>query len=737
MITRKNVLTILLAGVITLSSGLVVYAETAPSGTVWYNGQAIEVTDGVFKINGVSGTIDAQGNYSIGGTTGNILNTAGVTSYQITGSTAVVVNVGTSGTVRLTDGRVIQVTNGKFTFDGKSGTVDAKGNFVINNTQMFGSNETTGNLLTTEGIAGYQLAGQAYVPVKIGTTGTVTYLGKNIQVTNGWFTMGGSTGSIDAQGNYVITDSNGVKTTGNIATTPGVNGYQLDGKSYVTLTASGANNITQAWLDAWMRTHPGAKSTWGQSVYDAAVTDWIAQNPNLTAAQIVDNMMKWNINVTQMALATNKSVPTLMKMANEAGITNEQLYKAGLTGMPFSVADGNNLYWAATAGWIPIGVMYAHSAMNGSSGDPSMAYSAADMQMAIYYQKNGYWGPDGSGDILTQLTKAGLIKDFKYIGPSILNNGQVTGPNIYVAPTSTVDFVPTVLNYAPTVAGTNIFSVKFSFANFVANKRGFNECPSAIGYTIDFGDNSVATTTMLTSIVNGSSTGATWFCNGYTVNHTYQTAGTYTVKLSRQVPYICPTDGTSCDNAKKASVTLIGTKAVVVPISASQIQSTTQGVVNQAIIDDSESTIDSCVVIPTVLRYQSRDAETNGFVTKLQNFLHATNYLSSQATGFFGAGTFKAVKAFQRANGISQTGQTGPNTRAKIKEISCAMPAATLTDSSVTLSDTTTGVLPAGCTATSLFSSTTGIKCAFAMLPEGCTLNTAFSPLTGIRCVAQ
>src|ERR1035437_2639025 len=40
-------------------------------------------------------------------------------------------------------------------------------------------------------------------------------------------------------------------------------------------------------------------------------------------------------------------------------------------------------------------------------------------------------------------------------------------------------------------------------------------------------------------------------------------------------------------------------------------------------------------------------------------------------TGFFGSATLKAVKNFQRANGISPTGYVATYTRAKIKEIDC------------------------------------------------------------------
>jgi peptidoglycan hydrolase-like protein with peptidoglycan-binding domain len=71
------------------------------------------------------------------------------------------------------------------------------------------------------------------------------------------------------------------------------------------------------------------------------------------------------------------------------------------------------------------------------------------------------------------------------------------------------------------------------------------------------------------------------------------------------------------------------------------------------------------------LRYRSTDASTNGEVTDLQDFLVATSILKTQVTGYFGLGTFAAVKQFQRTSGLSPTGYVGVLTKAKIKEISC------------------------------------------------------------------
>ncbi len=75
------------------------------------------------------------------------------------------------------------------------------------------------------------------------------------------------------------------------------------------------------------------------------------------------------------------------------------------------------------------------------------------------------------------------------------------------------------------------------------------------------------------------------------------------------------------------------------------------------------------VVCPSLrynLRYQLRDASTNGEISSLQDFLQLQGYLNSEPTGYFGLQTFKAVKNFQSANGIQPTGYVGVLTRAKI-----------------------------------------------------------------------
>lgn len=74
----------------------------------------------------------------------------------------------------------------------------------------------------------------------------------------------------------------------------------------------------------------------------------------------------------------------------------------------------------------------------------------------------------------------------------------------------------------------------------------------------------------------------------------------------------------------------------------------------------------SAAAITTDLRYGSKGAQ----VTELQNFLISKGYLQGEATGSFFAKTLTAVKAFQKANGLSPTGLVGPQTRALINKLS-------------------------------------------------------------------
>ncbi|MBI2474692.1 MAG: peptidoglycan-binding protein [Candidatus Taylorbacteria bacterium] len=79
-----------------------------------------------------------------------------------------------------------------------------------------------------------------------------------------------------------------------------------------------------------------------------------------------------------------------------------------------------------------------------------------------------------------------------------------------------------------------------------------------------------------------------------------------------------------------------------------------------------------CFDIQTNLSYRSRDAETGGQVSLLQDYLSANGYFNQEPTGYYGLLTVAAVKKFQNAYGIAgASGYFGPTSRAKLKELTC------------------------------------------------------------------
>lgn len=87
--------------------------------------------------------------------------------------------------------------------------------------------------------------------------------------------------------------------------------------------------------------------------------------------------------------------------------------------------------------------------------------------------------------------------------------------------------------------------------------------------------------------------------------------------------------------------------------------------------DYDDEPVSSCINLQYNMRYRASDVRTNGEVSLLQDFLYAQGYLSSEPSGFFGQQTLAAVKAFQRANGLTGTGYVGPRTREIISRMSC------------------------------------------------------------------
>lgn len=77
----------------------------------------------------------------------------------------------------------------------------------------------------------------------------------------------------------------------------------------------------------------------------------------------------------------------------------------------------------------------------------------------------------------------------------------------------------------------------------------------------------------------------------------------------------------------------------------------------------------------------SRGMETDE-VTEMQEFLKEQGYFNAEPTGFFGAKTEAALKAYQTAQGLPPAGVFGPRTRTLILAIHCTSTSTPATTSS-------------------------------------------------------
>lgn len=127
--------------------------------------------------------------------------------------------------------------------------------------------------------------------------------------------------------------------------------------------------------------------------------------------------------------------------------------------------------------------------------------------------------------------------------------------------------------------------------------------------------------------------------------------------------------------------------------------------------------------ITSTLRYGMSNIQ----VKYLQQTLNETGFTVAAAgragsagmeTSFFGNATKLAVKAYQTAMGLVSDGIFGPASRGA-------------------LGNTVTG-LPAGCSSTAGFSTTTGVACnsgtTTTTYPAGCSSTVGYSPTTGVKC---
>ncbi len=73
-----------------------------------------------------------------------------------------------------------------------------------------------------------------------------------------------------------------------------------------------------------------------------------------------------------------------------------------------------------------------------------------------------------------------------------------------------------------------------------------------------------------------------------------------------------------------------------------------------------------------------KHGSTGPQVARLQQLLHALGYLSSSPTGMFGLQTEAALKKYQKAHHLEQTGAVGPKTRAQLNADIVAAPSSSV-----------------------------------------------------------
>ncbi len=101
--------------------------------------------------------------------------------------------------------------------------------------------------------------------------------------------------------------------------------------------------------------------------------------------------------------------------------------------------------------------------------------------------------------------------------------------------------------------------------------------------------------------------------------------------------------------------------------------------VNADIVEVSMNMPAGCAIVAHNLSEGNHDSLSGDLqVAALQNYLRDQGFYSFKTTGYFGSITSKAVKAFQKANGLPPTGFVGPLTRAKINVCVTPPPASSL-----------------------------------------------------------
>ena len=133
-----------------------------------------------------------------------------------------------------------------------------------------------------------------------------------------------------------------------------------------------------------------------------------------------------------------------------------------------------------------------------------------------------------------------------------------------------------------------------------------------------------------------------------------------------------PTPSIATVQVNGSSVSVVGvgygTDVISICQSDGQCAALSVSVSNAATTPSTVSTVPATTtyVFPRYLGYKDKGAD----VLQLQKLLASEGFLSATPNGNYGPATIAAVKKFQKANGIKQTGDVGPSTKNALNKIS-------------------------------------------------------------------
>lgn len=595
------------------------------TGKVWYNNktQSVDVTNGGFVFNGQCGTINAQGNYTINGVTKNILETDGVSGYEVNGVyTPVVVRpVGIKPTI---------TANAVNEADGAGQNLMVKFTFTASNVSKLTYNCGNGGSGDISKFNTHWPGSDHSQWLKIAASGPGSYLDSSaITDWNGTFYASPQMSTLAATmslGTYTCTLT-GISPDGSTAssnpfsftvvkTNAPVSIVQLT-EGLGQVSPNGVSGITQYDVNGKAQTAFQSRDFKIPSDNDILNSvKYILSNPNLTTSQ--QKAQEGRNYILNNHL-------TLDKVAQASGYTLDQIKGfLGAFAKP-SIAIARSSDFGGSSGrklW----------------GMTVIANDAIRLDWKCSYVSDA----DGKTYDAFLSTGAGYTTNSLILPPA--EASPVWDTSLMIPQASIYMSGKYTCNYTATGPDGQITTQSDSFV-VPRNTSSTGPAPSQ---------------TSNQGAVNTTCSNYYWFdntskaCSQKSFCGTYMYAGLQTFSTQ-----------SACTSAANASTGAITNEDTTV--------------VDQSCADLTYYMSISLTRSPTATAYtrsQSTDAITEGQVTELQSFLKDQGFMdqSTVTTGRYGSLTTRAVKGLQAKyprDIPNITGAVGPATRAKIKSLSC------------------------------------------------------------------